>query len=103
MRIAFKYCGACNPGVDLARIGTLLAEQVQQQGWQPVALSASAEVDVLVLLCGCPRTCIDKEELHRQAKQVLLVAGKRVGWRPVTEGDLPSVVIEAMQGLTIES
>ncbi len=98
MRIAFKYCGACNPEVDLAQIGRSLAGQVQQQGWRLITLGTDAEADVLVLLCGCPRTCIDKEDLHHQAKQVVLMAGKRLGWLPLKETALPQAVIEAIQG-----
>jgi hypothetical protein len=96
MKIAFKYCGSCNPEVDLAQIGHSLAEQVQQQDWQLITLSADAEADVLVLLCGCPRTCINKEDLYHQAKQVMLVAGKRLGWIPLKEAALPQAVIEAI-------
>ena len=98
MRIAVKYCGSCNPEVDLAQIGHSLTVQVQQQGWQLITLGTDAEADVLVLLCGFPRTCIDQEDLRHQAKQVVLVAGKRLGWLPVQEAALPQVVIEAIQG-----
>ncbi len=98
MRIAFKYCGSCNPEVDLTQIGHWLTALVQQQGWQLITLGAGAEADVLVLLCGCPRTCIDKEDLYHQAKQVMLVAGKRLGWLPLKEAALPQAVIEATKG-----
>ena len=99
MRIALKYCGSCNPEVDLARIGRSVAELVQQQDWPLVTLGEGDDADVLVLLCGCPRTCIDKEELRRQTKQVVLVAGKCLGWRPMKEEDLPLAIMEAIQGL----
>jgi len=98
MRVALKYCGACNPETDLARIGSRLADLVQEQGWQLVTPGEGADADVLVLLCGCPRTCIDKEELRRQARQVVLVAGERLGWQPVKEEDLPAAIIEVIQG-----
>ena len=100
MRVALKYCGACNPEVDLARIGCLVAELVQQQGWQVVTPGENAGADVLVLLCGCPRTCIDKEEIRRQVSRVVVVAGKRLGWRPVKEEDLPRAVLGAIQELS---
>ncbi len=98
MRIAFKYCGSCNPEVDLAQIGRSLTAQVEQQGWQLITPGAGAEADVVVLLCGCPRTCIDKENSCHQTKQVVLVAGKRLGWLPLKEAALPQAVIEAIQG-----
>ena len=63
-----------------------------------ITLDADAEVDVMVLLCGCPRACIDKEDQRHQAEQVVLVAGKRLGWLPLKESALPQAVIEAIQG-----
>ena len=97
MRIALKYCGSCNPEVDLARVGRSVTELVQQQGWLSVTLGEGADADILVLLCGCPRTCIAREELTRQASRVVLVAGKRLGWQPVKERDLAVAVIQAIQ------
>ena len=100
MRIALKYCGACNPEVDLARIGRSVTELVQQPGGQLVTAGENSRADVLVLLCGCYRTCIDKEELRRQARRVVVMAGKRLGWRPVKEEDLPRAIISAIQELS---
>ncbi|MFH1382783.1 MAG: hypothetical protein ABIH70_07830, partial [Chloroflexota bacterium] len=53
--------------------------------------------DVLVLLCGCPRMCLNKEELRSRAKKVIVTAGERVGWQAVKEKDLPKVIIEAIR------
>jgi len=102
MRIALKYCGACNPEVDLSRIGRSLVELINEQGWQMVDPGEVTESDVLVLLCGCPRTCIDKEELRRLTRRVIVVAGKRLGWRPVSEEELPRAIISAVQELSPE-
>ncbi|MFC1940632.1 hypothetical protein ACFLXO_08145 [Chloroflexota bacterium] len=100
MVVALKYCGACNPMIDLAQIGRVVAELAREQGWQLVALGEDTKTDVLVLLCGCPRTCIDREEVRRQSKQVVLVAGKRLGWRTVPEKELPLAIIEAIKELS---
>jgi len=100
MIIALKYCGSCNPEIDLARIGETIFEEAQARGWEMVPLERLAEADVLVLLCGCPRTCIDTEELHHKAKQTLLVAGKRLGWQPVAEEELPSAIAKAIRELS---
>ncbi|MFH1383203.1 MAG: hypothetical protein ABIH70_10020 [Chloroflexota bacterium] len=52
MRIAVKYCGACNPQVDLTQIGRDLTALVQAKRWRLVSLEGN-NPDVLVLLCGC--------------------------------------------------
>ena len=98
MKVALKYCGSCNPQVDLAQVGRQVTALAQQCGWQLVALDKGVEPDVLVLLCGCPRTCINKEELYSRAKRIILVAGGRLGWRPVSEEELPSAVIGDIRG-----
>ena len=98
MRIALKYCGSCNPEIDLARIGGKVFEEAQAWGWEVVPREGLAEADILLLLCGCPRTCIDTEELRRKAKKTVLVAGKRLGWQPVAEEKLPSAIAKAIRG-----
>ena len=97
MKIVTKYCGACNPEIDLAETGRAVVELVQRQGWQLVAPDTHPEADVLVLLCGCSRTCVDREELRRTAKKVVLVAGKRLGWQPIGESVLPLATVEAVK------
>ncbi|MFH1032601.1 MAG: hypothetical protein V1767_08595 [Chloroflexota bacterium] len=96
MRVILKYCGSCNPEVDLAKIGRRFAELAREQGWELVP--SDAEADVLVLLCGCPRTCANREEVVAKAKRVVLVAGRRLGWRAVAEEGLPLAIIEAISG-----
>ncbi len=100
MRIGLKYCGSCNPRIDLSRIGDLVLEQARGLGWELVPSAQVAEADILVLLCGCPRTCIDSGELRQRAKQTVLVAGERLGWQPVAEEELPSAIVKTIKGLS---
>lgn len=93
MRVAVKYCGSCNPEVDLGRIGNRVMEMARERGWEVVSLSEGHNADVLVVLCGCPRACAATEELCRQAKHCIMTAGKRVGWRAVGEEEMPAAII----------
>lgn len=89
VKVALKYCGSCNPFVNLPRIARHLAQLAGQRGdFQLVPLSEGG-VDVLVILCGCPRACGDKEEFKAGAKHSLLIAGESLGRRPVPEKCLP--------------
>ncbi|HEX76986.1 MAG TPA: hypothetical protein G4O03_01040 [Dehalococcoidia bacterium] len=97
MRIALKYCGSCNPEADLSRIGGQIEELALSRGWEMVSSSEANPADALVMLCGCLRTCIDKEEVRRQAKQTVLVAGRRLGWQSVGEEELPRAIVKAIQ------
>jgi hypothetical protein len=35
-----------------------------------------ADIDILIILCGCLRACADKAEIKAQARQHLIIAGQ---------------------------
>lgn len=91
-KVALKYCGSCNPRVDLRRIARHLAKMADERGdFQLVPLSEN-DIDVVVILCGCPRACGNKEEVKARAKRSLVTAGESVNRRPVSESELPLTV-----------
>jgi hypothetical protein len=97
VKVALKYCGSCNPRVDLSRIARHLANVAEERGeFQIVPLSADA-IDVVVILCGCPRTCGNKEEVRARAKRSLVTAGESVNKRAVPETDLPMAVEQELK------
>ena len=92
VKIALKYCGSCNPHVNLSRIARHLAKVAEERGdFQLVPLSED-DIDVVVILCGCPRACGNKEEVRARAKRSLVVAGESLGGRAIQEDSLPSAV-----------
>jgi sulfite reductase beta subunit-like hemoprotein len=77
--------------VDLSRIARHLAKVAEERGdFQLVPLSEN--IDVVIILCGCPRACGNKEEVRARAKWNLLTAGESVNRRAVPETQLPTVV-----------
>jgi hypothetical protein len=92
IKVALKYCGSCNPNVDLTSIARHLAKVAEAHGdFQLVPLSEDT-IDVVVILYGCPRACGNKAEVRARANQILLTAGESINGRPVTEAQLPSNV-----------
>lgn len=79
MKVALKYCGSCNPQVDLASIGRYLAEIVARQPDFELAPLSANDVDVVVILCGCPRACGNKPEVRARAKRYLLFSDGNLG------------------------
>ena len=59
--------------------------------FQLVPLSEE-NIDVVVVLCGCPRACGNKEEVKGRAKHSVITAGESVNRRPVPESELPLAV-----------
>jgi len=92
IKVALKYCGSCNPRVDLSRIARHLAKVAEERGdFQIVPLSEN-DIDVVVILCGCPRACGNKEEVRARAKRSLFTAGESVNRQAVPETPLPMAV-----------
>ena len=91
-KVALKYCGSCNPRVDLRRIANHLARLADQQGdFQLVPLSED-DIDVVVILCGCPRACGNKEEVRARGKTSFFTAGESINRRAVPETELPATI-----------
>lgn len=85
IKVALKYCGSCNPFVNLPGIARHLTQLAGQRGdFQLVPLSEDG-IEVVVILCGCPRACADKEEFKARAEHSLLIAGESLGRKPVPE------------------
>jgi hypothetical protein len=92
VKVALKYCGSCNPRVDLSRIARHLAKVAEERGdFRLVPLSEN-DIDVVVILCGCPRACGNKEEVRARAKRSLFTAGESVNRRAMPETQLPMAV-----------
>jgi len=92
VKVALKYCGSCNPHVDLARIARNLTKVAEEhRDFQLVPMSEDG-IDVVVILCGCPRACGNKEEIRARAEQSLVVAGESLDGRAMPEVHLSSAV-----------
>ena len=78
--------------MDLTRIARHLTKLAETRGdFQFVPMLEDA-IDVVVILCGCPRACGNKPEVRARAGQSLLTAGESINGRHVPEAHLPSTV-----------
>ena len=91
-KVALKYCGSCNPRVDLSRIAGHLKSLAAKRGdFELVPLSQN-DIDVVVILCGCPRACGNKEEVRSRARLCIVTSGESVNGKTIPEDQLPAVV-----------
>jgi hypothetical protein len=95
VKVALKYCGSCNPQVNLRWLADKLALAAAGQGFELVLLSP-ASIDAVVILCGCPRACGNKPEVRARGRRCLVVAGEGLDGRPVQEADLPAAIVTAL-------
>lgn len=95
MRFAIRYCGSCNPHIDLRWVGEELQEKAKSINAQLVSSQAN-NIDLMVILCGCPKACGDKLETRGSAKECLVVAGETVNRTPAAEKDLPELLFKLL-------
>ncbi|KPK22683.1 MAG: hypothetical protein AMJ70_05350 [Dehalococcoidia bacterium SG8_51_3] len=100
MNVALKYCGSCNPQIELSDIGHKIEEALQEAPDIEVVPRSSKAIDVMVILCGCPRACGDKKRIRKRASHCIVVAGESVDLVPVAEKDLLSQVIQKVKSLS---
>ena len=95
-RVALKYCGCCNPLVNLPALARHLAGLAQRWGSFHLVPLSGEDIDLVVILCGCPRACGDKPDVRAAAGQSLLVAGESLGRKPVPAESLPDALEREM-------
>ncbi len=98
-RVALKFCGCCNPYVDLSRIARYLRTIAEKCGDFEVVPLASGDAEVTVILCGCPRACADRAENRSGRLAAVVVAGESVDGETVAEPDLPVAVKLKLTGV----
>ena len=77
MKIAVKYCGNCNPEIDTTRIVQMLREKFNGKGVEFVQDLGFLPF-VPLLLCGCRKGCLDRDEITGALMQRIVVKGKTV-------------------------
>ena len=100
LNVTLKYCGSCNPLVDLIQIGNKLKETIENAPELQLVSPDDDPIDVVVILCGCPRTCGNKESFHKLAAHSIVTAGEMVDLVPVSEKDMPAEVLKKVKSFS---
>ncbi|MFQ5996228.1 MAG: hypothetical protein ACE5KP_01200 [Dehalococcoidales bacterium] len=100
IKVALKYCGSCNPLIDLSKIGNELKEVIGKEDDLILVAPESNHIDTMVILCGCPRACGNKQENRAKANRSIVVAAETIDMVPVAEKDISTAVMEKLKSLT---
>lgn len=84
MKVALKYCGSCNPQIELGPIARRL-RVLAGSGVTFVPLR-EVEADLVVVLNGCLAACADRLDVREQAREAIVVAGASIELQAVPEG-----------------
>ena len=97
MRIALKYCGSCNPQIDISGTGNSLKEAFGKEGSLSLVSPEDSNLDVIIILCGCARACGDTEEIRNRAPRSIVVAGEAIDMTPIAEKDINAEIIRKLR------
>jgi hypothetical protein len=99
IRVALKFCGSCNPEIDLSALSRQVAKHVAGGADITIVHPDAPEIDVVIILCGCLRACIDREETRAIAPHHLIVAGESIEGKACKETRLAAAVAERIDRL----
>jgi len=102
LNVTLKYCGSCNPLIDPFQVGSRLKEAILNEPGLKLVAPDDKSIDVVVILCGCPRACGNKESIRRLAKNSIVVAGASVDQVPMAEKELPAQVMQKVRSFCAE-
>ena len=89
LKVALRYCGSCNPYTDLARIARYIANLSKRRGDFLLVPYTEEPIDIVIILCGCPRKCGAKKELIDNARfSFVVVPGGNLSTSPFSETQL---------------
>ncbi len=89
-KVALKFCGCCNPRVNLSKIVRHLQHVADERQSFQFLTASRGDADVLIILCGCARACADREDVKAKGLASIVVVGELVDGKSVFESDLPS-------------
>jgi len=92
IKIALKFCGSCNPEIDLSSLATQVRALTSARDDTQFVPSDAPALDFLVILCGCRRACADQEMYKSQANRHLIIAGESLDGSPQSEKQLASLI-----------
>lgn len=95
--MALKYCGSCNPLINLSRVGGDLLTAIGKEDDLVIVSPESNGINTMVILCGCARACGNKIETRAKAKRSILVAGETIDMTPVAEINISGTLTEKLR------
>ena len=98
MRIAVKYCGNCNPEINSPRIIGQWMETLKDDEIT-FCPEGKTPADLLILICGCRKGCVDRQEVRAMGRQVILIKGRWMGGLSLAEKELGHQLIQRVESM----
>ncbi len=95
-RVALKFCGCCNPYLDLSSIARHLRETAEASSTIELVSLSQDTADVVVILCGCPRACGNKPDIRSKAYRTIIIAGEFLDAKPVPQAHISTALTDEL-------
>ncbi|MCL4395038.1 MAG: hypothetical protein M1482_09600 [Chloroflexi bacterium] len=92
---ALKYCGSCNPQVELGHIASRI--RALAHDFMTFVPLTGGGADLVIILNGCLTACADRQDVRSQARDAIVVAGESVETQSVPEAKLADAIVEAIK------
>lgn len=101
IRVALKFCGSCNPEIDLSNLAGRLRKYLSTRKDIELLPAGSAGIELQIVLCGCLRACADSDEFKQQARHNIIVAGERLEGARYDETQIYAALIAEVDRLSV--
>ncbi len=98
MCIAVKYCGNCNPEIDAPRI---IGQWMKILGGDKITFQPEPKnpADLLVIICGCRKACVDRPEIRTMGKRIIVIKGKWIDGRSIGEHEAVQKLVNGVESI----
>jgi hypothetical protein len=92
IKIALKFCGSCNPEIDLSGLAGQVKRHISSRSDIEFVAADTPGTDLLIVLCGCLRACVDKQDIWGSARQHIVIAGESLSGASMNEDRLAELL-----------
>ena len=82
MKVSFRYCGSCNPQLDLSQIEERVRQQAKVAGEDVSFVPLGSQTELCILLNACPVGCADDQDLGAKLVRRLVIRGWKNDGQP---------------------
>jgi hypothetical protein len=102
MHIAVKYCGNCNPEINSPRI---IGQWMKTLENDEITFHPGGETpaDLLIIMCGCRKACVDRREVRTMGRQVIVIKGKWMDSLSLSENELGHQLLRRVESVKVKN
>ncbi len=94
LKVGIKFCGHCNPYMSTHEVYRKIVQKAEIEHWLSFVSMDSLDMEVLIIISGCPVDCADRDT---KVYQNIVVAGESVNREDCPAKEIPDKVIKVLK------